>query len=46
MWGLYVDYRRNSVGHMCNVAGVFVHGHMPLILTSACGHTVHYTEFI
>ena len=28
---LYVDHSRSIVGHMCNVAGIFVQEYMPII---------------
>ena len=31
MWGLYVNYSRSVVGHMCNVAGICIQGNMPVM---------------
>ena len=31
IWALYVDYSRSAVKHMCNVAGIFLQGHIPVM---------------
>ena len=29
--GLYVDYSSGAVGHICNMAGIFIQGQMPIM---------------
>ena len=31
MWGPYGDYSKSAVGYICNVAGIFVQGHLPVM---------------
>ena len=33
MWGLHVYHNNSAMGHICNVAGIFVQGHMPIMWT-------------
>ena len=45
MWGLYVDSSRTAVGHVCNVAGILLQGHMP-VMWNVCMSVFMVTLFI
>ena len=48
MQHICIDYRTSVVGHMCNVTGIVVQRHMPIMqnmYTSAPSHIVGFSEF-
>ena len=45
MLDLYVDCSNSVVGHMCNVADIFVQGHVP-VMWNVCMTVLHVTSFI
>ena len=49
IWGLYVDYSRSAVGHMCDVVSIFSWAYasnIECMYTSAPGHFISCSEFI